>query len=56
MVSVHVKTVQLNRHPHEEPLEQTESSLKAEAMSVFSLPSPPSSAPQMGAPYMVLMQ
>lgn len=41
MASVHAKSCpgDLNVHPDEEPLEQTESSLKAEALSLFSLAS-----------------
>lgn len=58
MASAHVKSclVDLNPYPSEETLEQTESSLKAEAMSLFSLASHPPSATQTGPPYTVLMQ
>lgn len=48
MASVHVKSclVDLNLYPSEEPLEQTESPLNAEAMSLFSLASHPPLAKQ----------
>lgn len=58
MASVHVKSclVDLNLHSSEEHLEQTESPLKAEAMSLFSSASHPPLASQTGPPCSILMQ